>query len=103
MVASQLDAYLKTGAIKNSVNFPEADPGRLVEPRLIALHQNVPNVVSSITSLISACNINIENMLNKSRGKYAYTCLDLDQAPDQDLIQKIEALETVYRVRVLMP
>lgn len=103
MVASQLDAYLKTGAIKNSVNYPEADPGRLVEPRLIVLHQNVPNVVSSITSLISACNINIENMLNKSRGKYAYTCLDLDQAPDAQLIKKIEELETVYRVRVLIP
>ena len=103
MVASQLDAYLKTGAIKNSVNYPEADPGRLVEPRLIALHQNVPNVVSSITSLISACNINIENMLNKSRGKYAYTCLDLGQAPDEELVKKIEELDTVYRVRVLKP
>lgn len=103
MVASQLDAYLKTGAIKNSVNYPEADPGRLVEPRLVVLHQNVPNVVSSITSLISACNINIENMLNKSRGKFAYTCLDLDQAPDAQLIKKIEDLETVYRVRVLIP
>lgn len=103
MVASQLDAYLKTGTIKNSVNYPEADPGRLVEPRLVVLHQNVPNVVSSITSLISACNINIENMLNKSRGKFAYTCLDLDQAPDAQLIKKIEDLETVYRVRVLIP
>ncbi len=103
MVASQLDAYLKTGAIKNSVNYPEADPGRLVEPRLVVLHQNVPNVVSSITSLISACNINIENMLNKSRGKFAYTCLDLDQTPDAQLIKKIEVLETVYRVRVLIP
>lgn len=103
MVASQLDAYLKTGAIKNSVNYPEADPGRLVEPRLVVLHQNVPNVVSSITSLISACNINIENMLNKSRGKFAYTCLDLDQTPDAQLIKKIEVLETVYRVRVVIP
>ena len=103
MVASQLDAYLKTGAIKNSVNYPEADPGRLVEPRLIVLHQNVPNVVSSITSLISACNINIENMLNKSRGKYAYTCLDLDTMPDDQLLEKVMALETVYRVRALKP
>ena len=42
-------------------------------------------------------------MLNKSRGKFAYTCLDLDQAPDAQLIKKIEDLETVYRVRVLIP
>ena len=103
MVASQLDAYLKTGAIKNSVNYPDADPGRLVTPRVIILHKNVPNVVSSITALISARNINIENMLNKSRGKYAYTCLDLDVLADESLVKEIEALDTVYHARALNP
>jgi len=103
MVASQLDAYLKYGAIKNSVNYPEADPGRVVTPRIVILHKNVPNVVSSITALISARNINIENMLNKSRGKYAYTCLDLDVLPDAGLVKEIEALDTVYHARALNP
>ena len=103
MAASQLDAYLKTGAILHSVNFPDADPGRLTTPRVIVLHKNVPNVVSSITSLISARNINIGNMLNKSRGPHAVTFLDLDSLPDEDITKAIGALSTVYRVRVLTP
>ena len=103
MVASQLDAYLKTGAILHSVNFPDADPGRLSSPRVIVLHKNVPNVVSSITSLISARDINIGNMLNKSRGPHAVTFLDLDSLPDEDVSKAIAALDTVYRVRVLVP
>ncbi len=103
MVALQLDAYLKTGVISHSVNFPDADPGRLITPRIAVLHQNVPNVVSSITTHISSRNINISNMLNKSRGKYAYTCLDLDEVPQEAVVEKIRALNTVYRVRVLHP
>lgn len=103
MVALQLDAYLKTGVISHSVNFPDADPGRLITPRIAVLHQNVPNVVSSITTHISSRNINISNMLNKSRGKYAYTCLDLDEVPEESVVGKIRALNTVYRVRVLHP
>lgn len=103
MVALQLDAYLKTGVISHSVNFPDADPGRLITPRIAVLHQNVPNVVSSITTHISSHNINISNMLNKSRGKYAYTCLDLDEVPQEAVVGKIRALNTVYRVRVLHP
>lgn len=103
MVALQLDAYLKTGVISHSVNFPDADPGRLITPRIAVLHQNVPNVVSSITTHISSRNINISNMLNKSRGKYAYTCLDLDEVPQEAVVGNIRALNTVYRVRVLHP
>ena len=103
MVAVQLDAYLKTGAISHSVNYPDADPGRLVSPRVVVLHKNVPNVVNSITSVISARNINIGNMLNKSRGQYAVTFLDLDDAPDDDLAGEIANLNTVYRVRILKP
>ena len=75
----------------------------MVTPRIIILHKNVPNVVSSITALISARNINIENMLNKSRGKYAYTCLDLDVLPEDSLVKEIEALDTVYHARALNP
>ena len=101
MVAKQVDDYLKNGAILHSVNYPDADPGRVTCPRIIVLHQNVPNVVSSITSLISQRNINIEHMLNKSRGKYAYTCLDVDTAIDADVQNEIAALATVYRVRAI--
>ena len=101
MAAAELDDYLKTGAISHSVNFPDADPGALTSPRLVVFHANVPNVVSSVTSRVSARNINISNMLNRSRGVHAVTILDLDDAPTPALINEISALETVYKVRTL--
>ncbi len=102
MAASELDAYLKTGTISHSVNFPDADPGPKVLPRLVVLHKNVPNVVSSVTSRVSARNININNMLNKSRGVHAVTILDIDGEPTPALLNEISALETVYGVRVIL-
>ncbi len=102
MAASELDAYLKTGTIIHSVNFPDADPGPKVLPRLVVLHKNVPNVVSSVTSRVSARNININNMLNKSRGVHAVTILDIDGEPTPALLNEISALETVYGVRVIL-
>lgn len=101
MVASQLDVYLKTGSISHSVNFPDYDAGPVTSPRIIVLHKNVPNVVSSVTSRVSARNININNMVNRSRGAHAITVLDLDGIPTQALINEISSLETVYRVRTL--
>ena len=103
MIARQLEDYLKRGAIAHSVNYPDADPGPLTGPRLTILHQNVPHVVSGVTSLVSAQNLNINQMLNQSRGVFAYTALDLDETPDGALLSQIGALETVYRVRLLTP
>ena len=103
MIARQLDAYLKTGALTHCVNFPDADPGRLTTARLVVLHRNVPSVVSSITALISRRGINISNMLNRSRGAYAVTVLDLDECPPAATAAEIEALPTICRARVLTP
>ena len=63
----------------------------------------MPHVVSGVTSLVSAQNLNINQMLNQSRGAFAYTALDLDETPDGALLSQIGALETVYRVRLLTP
>lgn len=103
MVAKELDAYVRTGALMHCVNFPDVDPGRLTGTRIVVLHQNVPNVVSSITSLISRRNYNIATLLNRSRGALAVTILDLDECPNADVAREIGALDTVYRVRVLNP
>lgn len=103
MIARQLDAYLKTGALTHCVNFPDADPGRLTAARLVVLHRNVPSVVSSITALISRRGINISNMLNRSRGAYAVTFLDLDECPPAATAAEIEALPTICRARILTP
>ncbi len=102
MVAEQIDSYLRTGSIKNSVNYPDCDLSAPATHRIAVLHANTPNQVSAITSLIAGYAINIDNMLNKSRGKFAYTVLDLDEEPPQALLDKIDELGDIYRVRVLL-
>ena len=64
---------------------------------------NVPNVIGGITKVLSEEGLNIENMVNQSRGGYAYTVLDVAAKPSDALLEKLRALETVYRVRLLMP
>ena len=103
MVARQIDDYLKTGSIVNACNFPNCTLGRCVIPRLTILHQNVPNVIGSITQALSAEGLNIENMVNQSRGTQAYTVADMSGRPSDELIQRLQALPTIYRVRLLMP
>ena len=101
MIAHQLDAYLKYGSIVNSVNYPDCELGKNAHDRVAVMHANMPNVVSTVTGLVAARGINIDNMSNQSRGQFAYTVLDLDGVPDAALIEKISALETVFRVRVI--
>ena len=72
-------------------------------PRICLLHQNVPNVISSITMVLSEEALNIENMINVSRGSYAYTVVDVGHAPSEKLVAKLNRLDTMYRARLLMP
>ena len=103
MVAQQVNDYIKYGSIVNSVNYPNCKLGRLTVPRIALLHQNVPNVIGSITMVLSEEALNIENMINVSRGGYAYTVVDVGHAPSQRLIDKLNKLDTMYRARLLMP
>ena len=103
MVAKQMNDYIKYGSIVNSVNYPNCPLGRPSMPRISILHKNVPNVLGAITQVISAENLNIENMVNQSRGAYAYTVLDVDAKPSVLLRTKLLALDTVFRARLLMP
>ena len=103
MVARQVDDYLKTGSIVNACNKPNCPLGRCVAPRVTVLHKNVPNVIGSITRLLSEEGLNIENMVNQSRGALAYTVADVSARPSDALIQRLRDLETSYRVRLLMP
>ena len=75
MAAQELYDYLVNGNIKNSVNLPNATLERLGKSRLCVIHRNVPNMINSILDLVSARNINVEHMLNKPRGAYAYTMM----------------------------
>ena len=103
MVARQINDFIKYGSIVNSVNYPNCPLGKPTMPRITILHKNVPNVIGAITQLISGEGLNIENMVNQSRGAYAYTVLDVDAKPSVLLRTKLLALDTVYRARLLMP
>ena len=103
MVARQMNDYIKYGSIVNSVNYPNCPLGRPAMPRISILHKNVPNVLGAITQVLSAEGLNIENMVNQSRGAYAYTVLDVDAKPSVLLRTKLLALDTVFRARLLMP
>ncbi len=104
MAVRQMMSYLETGTIVNSVNYPACDPGPLPEEgsRVCVLHENVPNMLSQITIAFGEANVNIGNMVNKARGEYAYTCLDLDQKMPYDAVKKqLGNIGGVRRVRVL--
>ncbi len=105
MASRQISSYIETGSIINSVNYPNCELGPVVKPRICILHQNVPNVIQAVLKTVteSGENLNIDNMVNKSRGKYACTVLDLDHTPSDKLVEAISQLDTAYRARLIMP
>ena len=101
MAANELFDYLKNGNIKNSVNLPDATLNRLGVCRLCVIHRNVPRMITRILDYISARNINVEHMINKPRGEYAYTIVDLGETIDGEIADSIRAMDDVLRVRVI--
>lgn len=101
MAAKQLHEYLKNGNIVNSVNLPTAKLERMGVCRLCVLHHNVPGMINRILDLITEMNINVEHMINKPRGKYAYTIIDLNDEIWDDTAEKIRKMDDVLRVRIL--
>ena len=101
MAAQEIYDYLKNGNIKNSVNMPNAALDRMGECRLCVIHRNVPHMINSILDLISARNINIEHMINKPRGGYAYTMIDLAERVNGEITSQILQNPDVLRVRVI--
>ena len=103
MAVRQVMNYLENGNIINSVNFPNCDMGKCTKPaRLLILHKNIPNSLGRFTSAVAKENINISDMLNRSRGEYACTMLDLDSAVPQSVVDSINAVDGVLRVRVIV-
>ena len=101
MAARQLDDYLRYGNIKNSVNYPNVSMPHSGAVRVCLLHANVPSIISQITSALSEEHINIENMINKSKGDNAYTLLELGSAVPESALAKIRAIDGMHRVRVI--
>ena len=101
MAANQLKAYLEDGNIINSVNFPDVNVPRAGDVRVCVLHRNIPNMLAQISSVVSACGVNIASMTNKSRKDLAYTLLDVEGTVCDDVADKIAAIDGIIRVRVL--
>lgn len=104
MAADQLREFLETGNIRNSVNFPEAVLGKAPNlHRLCIANANVPNMVGQITTALARRNLNIADLLNKSRGELAYTLVDVDSPLPAELVSELSAIEGVRSVRVIPP
>ena len=101
MAADELADYLLTGNITNSVNFPNCSLPMGAPGRVTVAHKNVPNMISSCTSVISAGGINISDMINKSRGDVAYSIFNVDGEITKDIEDKLNAIDGVLKVRVI--
>ncbi|MEH7501017.1 phosphoglycerate dehydrogenase [Neobacillus drentensis] len=105
MAARQVKEFLETGNIKNSVNFPNASLPFTGKRRVAAFHKNVPNMVGQLTLAISSYNLNIADMINRSRGEYAYTMIDIDNKVNGDiipgLVEKINQIEGLVTARII--
>lgn len=102
MAVKEIMDYLENGNIRNSVNYPSCDMGVCrAQSRVAVMHLNIPNMIGQITGTLASGDVNISDMTNKSREKYAYTMLDLEHKADEVTIQKLKDIEGVLRVRII--
>ena len=101
MAAKELKDYIEYGVIKNSVNLPNVEQLPDCAVRICIIHENVPNMISNITSIFGAEKINIEHLTNQSKKDMAYTVIDTDSPIAQTLADKIAAVEGIIRVRTI--
>ena len=102
MAVRQTMDYIENGNITNSVNFPACSMGPCNKPgRVTILHRNIPNSIGQFTSALAKDNINISDMINRSKGEYAYTMLDLDEPTPAAVAEHLQSIEGVFRVRVI--
>lgn len=100
MAANQIKLFLESGEIKNSVNFPNVKMPKTSGIRIAIVNRNIPNMVAQITSKLSEENINIIDMINKSRGEIAYTLIDTESI-DKKVLEMIEKIDGVIRARFI--
>ena len=102
MAVKQLRDYLENGNIRNSVNYPNCDMGlRGENTRILLLHRNVPNMIGQFTKILAKDNMNIADLTNKSKGKYAYTMIDIDSPVPDSVVRELEQVREVLRVRII--
>ena len=101
----EIKGYIEDGNIENSVNFPNCNLGKFVRGegrcRICILNKNVPAVIGSITGILADMGVNIDNMINKSKGKYAYTVIEADSEVDEAVLKERLNASGVIKVRVI--
>ena len=98
MAVKEMSDYLEDGNIVNSVNFPSVNEPRTTQYRICLIHKNVPNMLAQFATLLANQEINIENMVNKAKGDYAYTIIETNDAVS---VEDFKNLNNVIRVRVI--
>jgi D-3-phosphoglycerate dehydrogenase len=101
MAAEQLKQFLEMGNIINSVNFPDCSMGLSDSKRIIISNRNIPAIIGSITQVFAEAKINIKDMLNKSKGDYAYNIIDIDGEIDETTVNKLKEIKDILMVRVI--
>lgn len=101
MAADELKDYLEEGVIRNSVNLPNVVLPRSADTRICLIHKNVPSMLNQITATLTEKNVNIDNMINKSKKAFAYTVIDTNDAIGDDTLAALSAIEGIVRVRVI--
>ncbi|MFI3254845.1 MAG: phosphoglycerate dehydrogenase [Eubacteriales bacterium] len=101
MAAQQMKNYLEYGNIVNSVNLPDVSMPPVGLPRICVFHKNVPNMLGQITNVLAEFKINVENMMNKSRGDFAYTMLDVGSSIPDNAEEQLRGIREIIKVRIL--
>ena len=102
MAVREIMNYLENGSIKNSVNYPNCEVAKLIsKARITLLHKNIPSMITKFTTVLSSYNVNIEEMVNKSKGDYAYSVFDIDMEVTEEMKKALEEIEGVLKVRAI--
>ena len=102
MAVKEVIEFLENGNIHNSVNYPNCDMGyRGDKTRITILHRNVPNMIGQFTAILAEDGINISDMTNKSKKEYAYTMIDVENEITEDIVEDLNKIKEVLRVRVI--
>ena len=99
MAVDQLTDFLENGNIVNSVNFPRCVQARESKVRVCIINRNVPNILASISKMFADLGINIENMVNRAKGDFAYTLIDTNSDVDEAMLEEIKKIDGIIKLR----
>ncbi len=102
MAVKELKNFIENGNIANSVNYPACDAGVCTsEGRITICHKNTPKLITGCASVFSSEGVNIAHMVDKSRGDYSYSIIDIDTKSTEEMVKKLEAIDGVWKVRII--